>query len=1180
MKKKFFTLFSATLATLALALLSSCSGITSPSEPEAATAHQAEGLSLRGTFSMAEATAEPSLKTITPSSSQRNAIPTIGSLTYSVKAFRQSDGATKWADVDQGTKSYEFRNTLSSGTWQITAYAKQDDITILQSETTTITLSKDRPDASANLALAPSTEGSGTIALTVSWASGTGISWVTYNCPAFSPGENQGSGYENSYTLSDSNVAAGIYPITISFYKSMESTIPLYSCTEYIAVYPELTTNQWTKSTAPHISSSGQFIVTADCVKTFVYRSVYLSSSGNNDTANGTSERPYKTAGAAMARLTELASTSIHSISETNPWELHVVGTIKASSIAPSSKAFIDVPSSIGFLKIVGEGSGATLDADQKGRVLYVQNGANVTIQNITLKKGSNQFGAGVYVLNGGTFTIQSGTITGNTASRNGGGVFVDSGATFNMNGGSITGNTASGTNANGGGLILTGTINITGGSITGNTVTGGGNGNNVYIGYGATGFPNGDNAFYDDTTTSNGKADAVCMPSSNQFARFNNPGSGTTDFQSFVTSSSPIFSTSAAATFYLGNSTDSTAKTWKSSTTIVPDGVLTIASSSTTKHTVTIDGNMTSLVETTKDFTLKKTILQGNSNTRCIWCKNGKVTMEGSTLKGGGATPGAGLYIAAPASGYTPEATIDENSTVEGCDNSSKSEAMGGGIFVDKGSGSSATLTLSGTVSGCTSKNGGGIYLKNGSVTLKENAVVGKYISGSTGYASESTDGRNMATENGGGVYVHGGTFTMEGSSKVSFNLADNNDGTNRKGGGIYTDGGTVNIGTSSYSSPSVCNNHGTSSGGGIYVASGGKVNLYGSIKYNLCNNSCGGAELIGGNLDTYSGSVISNNSTGIAASGHHGCGVVINDTSSTLYMYGGSITGNKTSSNNTTYDVSIETSGYLKMEGNANAGKVCTKIGTAWIYVKGLTASVPATITPVNGFGSSSTLNYDTSKQVIFMSGTNNADFVACCAKFAVEPDASGNLWKINSSGKLVPAQSHSHGSGDITITDDSKQHAVTGSGIGQLDIINSTSGSNYTVFLTDFTKEYKRDCSALRIINDQSSSMTVHMYLGGTNSVTGANHGGLKLCGTSGTTHSITLILDTTSAGSLTFDSPNTNQTDLQIENVSPTFIIADGCTFTGTVGSRTYTDPTAFFNAAKTNTSGSTITLTRP
>lgn len=1179
MKKSFFTLFSATLATLALALLSSCSGITSPSEPEAATVHQAEGLSLRGTFSMAEATAEPSLKTITPSSSQRNAIPTIGSLTYSVKAYRPSDGATKWADVNQDTKSYEFRNTLSSGTWQITAYAKQDDITILQSETTTITLSKDRPDASANLALAPSTEGSGNIALTIAWDSNTKIGWVQYNCPALSPNENSTTGSGNSFTLEANNVATGIYPLTISFYINNSSSIPLYSCTEYIAVYPELTTNQWTKSTAPHISSSGQFIVTADCVKTFVYRSVYLSSSGNNDTANGTSERPYKTAEAAMARLKELATTSIHSISEATPWELHVVGTITASSIATSSKAFIDVPSSIEFLKIVGEGSGATLDANEKGRVLYVDNGANVTIQNITLKKGSNQFGAGVYVLNGGTFTIQSGTITGNTASRNGGGVFVDGGATFNMKGGSITGNTASGTNANGGGLILTGTINITGGSITGNTVTGGGNGNNVYIGYGATGFPNGDNAFYDDTTTSNGKADAVCMPSSNQFARFNNPGSGTTDFQSFVTSSSPIFSTSAAATFYLGNSTDSTAKTWKSSTTIVPDGVLTIASSSTTKHTVTIDGNMTSLVETTKDFTLKKTILQGNSNTRCIWCKNGKVTMEGSTLKGGGATPGAGIYIAAPASGYAPAATIDENSTVEGCDNSSKSEAMGGGIFVDKGSGSSATLTLSGTVSGCTSKNGGGIYLKNGSVTLKENAVVGKYISGSTGYASESTDGRNMATENGGGVYVHGGTFTMEGSSKVSFNLADNNDGTNRKGGGIYTDGGTVNIGTSSYSSPSVCNNHGTSSGGGIYVASGGIVNLYGSIKYNLCNNSCGGAELIGGNLDTYSGSVISNNSTGIAASGHHGCGVVINNESSQLYMHGGSVSSNQN------YDVSLE-NGTFQMTGNAQAGKVCLGNGKKIKIASTLNSTQAATITPVTAFGSSGSLNYASTVQVLTSDNPSTAINASNFAKFAIADDAEGRKWTVDTNGYLSRVSNLLQSSSKMVITDPTEQYIITSSSSGQIDInqnVATTPSLPYEITLRNLTRNAGTWESALILYNDDvNTPLSVKINLEGTNSLIGYNHGGIKLWAENATsTKTINLEFTTESTATLTFDATYSSTPSLDIRDViNANLSISSGCSFTGTIGGTSYTNSTAFFNAAKTTTQSCTFTITRP
>lgn len=1159
MKKSFFTLFSSSLVILALVFLSSCSGIMSPSEPEAATARQTEGLSLRGTFSLANATAEPSLNSSSQGQSQRNAMPTIGTLTYSVKAYRPSDGATKWADVNPSQKSYVFNNTLSAGTWQITAYAKQEgnDTPIMQSQTVTATLSKSRPDTSANLALAPSTEGIGEIALTVSWANGTGIGWYKYSCPAFST-DNQGSGAANSFDLSADSVAAGIYPITISFYKSMESTIPLYSCTEYIAVYPELTTNQWTKSTAPHISSSGQFLVTADCVKTFVYRSVYLSSSGNDTTANGTSERPYKTVEAAMARLTELASTSIHSISEATPWELHVIGTIKPTNATFSNFSFINVTSSISYLKIVGEGNGAAIDADKKGRVLRIDRGATVTAKDITLKNGElSASGGGVCVLGNGVFKLESGTISGNkTTLGHGGGVYVEANGKFNLSGGTITGNTVSGS-GKGGGIYVAGSgeFNRTGGSNYGNTASGNSNSNNIHICAGATGtIPSGTDTFYDDSSTSNGKADAVCLISSNQFARFNNPGSGTTDFQSFVTSSSPIFSTSAAATFYLGNSTDSTAKTWKSSTTIVPDGVLTIASSSTTKHTVTIDGNMTSLVETTKDFTLKKTILQGNSNTRCIWCKNGKVTMEGSTLKGGGATPGAGLYIAAPASGYTPEATIDENSTVEGCDNSSKSGAMGGGVFVDKGTGTSATLTLSGKVSGCKSKNGGGIYLNNGTVTLSGNAVVGKYSSNSTGYASESTDGRNMATENGGGVYVQAGTFNMEGSSKVSFNIADNNEGTNSKGGGIYVAAGNVSIGTASASSPSVCNNHGTSRGGGIYIA-GGTVKLYGSIKYNYSNNSCGGAELeVGsGKLETYSGSLISNNSSGIG--GYHGNGVIVSSTSATLYMYGGTI------SSNGNYDVSIENSGYLKMEGGANAGRVCTKIGTAWIYAKdGLTATPAATITPVNG----NALNYDTSKVIVNPLGS--ATMAAACAKFAVANDASGNAWTIGDDGKLHTIIQQS--SGEITI---GSSPTYVG-GAYSTEIYITTSNNNIT--LKNLTKPSVANHSALTL-NAASGNINATIYLTGTNSLTASNHGGIKFTGPAG--RQINLTFNTTSSGTLSFDS--TSHKDIQIENVNYTISIASGLSFTGRVGTTTYTDATAFFNAAKNSTAGSTFTITK-
>ncbi len=904
MKKKFFTLFSATLATLALALLSSCSGITSPSEPEAATAHQAEGLSLRGTFSMAEATAEPSLNSSSQGQSQRNAIPDIGSLTYSVKAYRPSDGATKWADVNQSEKSYVFNNSLSAGTWQITAYANQEGnaTPIMQSQTVTATLSKSRPDTSANLALEPSTEGSGTIALTVSWASGTGIGWVKYSCPAFSTGENQGSGEANEYALNGS-ADAGIYPLTISFYKNNSSTIPLYSCTEYIAVYPELTTNKWTKSTAPHISSSGDFLVTADCVKTFVYRSVYLSSSGNDTTANGTSERPYKTVEAAMARLTELASTSIHSISETTPWELHVVGTIKASSIAANSKAFIDVPSSIGFLKIVGEGSGATLDANEKGRVLYVTNGANVTIQNITLQKGKvtgdGNYGGGVFVKSGGSFTIKSGSITGCSSYR-GGGIYTEN--IVKIEGGTISGNSA---DKNGGGLFVlsSGKVSITGGTITGNSASD--SANNIFIANcnSASSFPDGNDSFYDDTSTTNanGKADAISLFAGKRFARFNKPASSGESSNLAQILSSDYFGNNAG-TIYLGNTTDTAGKTWVIGGQINPTGALTIAcpsTASTVKATIKAGTSFSDQEivyhNTNQDISLNKIILDGNNSVRCINNLSGNLTMQSSTLtKGGGLATGAGLFISRGG------ATIDANSSITACDNSSISSSQGGGVYID---GASASLTLEGTISGCKSKNGAGIYMDGGTVTLKESAIIGQAVENEDDIPYPTTTNINRASENGGGVYINGGTFKMEGSSKVSYNYSENN------GGGIYIRDGTLDI---SSSSASVCNNASQIGGGGIY-ADGAAITLSGSVKNNKCNSSCGGIELNGGDLTTNSGSLISNN---IAR------GVHITASGSELKMNGGSISSNQT------YDVSM-TNGSFSVSGNAFAEK--TYIGTS---------------------------------------------------------------------------------------------------------------------------------------------------------------------------------------------------------------------------------------------------------
>ncbi|MBO4387151.1 MAG: hypothetical protein J5817_09095, partial [Treponema sp.] len=397
MRKRFISVLLSPAAVLIFLLaVSSCSGILSPSEAGSTASSQAsreQGLSLRGSFSFANATAAPSAYLTAAESTQqgsRNALPTLTGISYSVKA-RRSDGTEREATVDQAALTYEFSGTLTAGTWELTAYAKQGETTVMQSDPTPITLSKSVPEASASLALKPSTDGDGSINLTISCATDSGIGFIKTECENETKFRATGSDGSKTLTITNTGIPSGIYEVTLSFYTSYakynEGAAPLYKCKEYIAIYPGLQTNKWTPSTAPHIDASGNFKVTLDCVHTFIYRKIYVDSASSSTKQNGTSEQPYKAIESAMARLSEVAGANIvTSISETTPWELHVTGTFTASSI--DGNGFIDIPSSLTYLKIVGEGSGATIDANTKGRVLNIPSGANVTLESITLKNG------------------------------------------------------------------------------------------------------------------------------------------------------------------------------------------------------------------------------------------------------------------------------------------------------------------------------------------------------------------------------------------------------------------------------------------------------------------------------------------------------------------------------------------------------------------------------------------------------------------------------------------------------------------------------------------------------------------------------------------------------------------------------------------------------------------------
>ncbi|MBE9118155.1 DUF4347 domain-containing protein [Lusitaniella coriacea LEGE 07157] len=137
------------------------------------------------------------------------------------------------------------------------------------------------------------------------------------------------------------------------------------------------------------------------------------------------------------------------------------------------------------------EGFGATIERDGAApnfRIFHVSGGADLRLNNLTLRSGSTQT-AGAFItrnggaiLNRGTLAVTGSTISGNTANLSGGGIYnrgdAASVATLTVTGSTISGNTV---NFAGGGIFNSGsaanaaTLTVTGSTISGNTANSGG---------------------------------------------------------------------------------------------------------------------------------------------------------------------------------------------------------------------------------------------------------------------------------------------------------------------------------------------------------------------------------------------------------------------------------------------------------------------------------------------------------------------------------------------------------------------------------------------------------------------------------------------------------------------------------------------------------------------------------
>ncbi len=147
-----------------------------------------------------------------------------------------------------------------------------------------------------------------------------------------------------------------------------------------------------------------------------------------------------------------------------------VSGTITLSSTLPA------IVSGQGALTIDGSGENITISGNNSVRVMYVNSGADLTLQNLTIANGVDVIGGGVY--NAGTLTVTGSTLSGNgTTDGAGGAIYNDSTAVLTVVNSTFSGNSASAVSAGnwGGGIYNQGTLTVTGSTFSGNRAVSGG---------------------------------------------------------------------------------------------------------------------------------------------------------------------------------------------------------------------------------------------------------------------------------------------------------------------------------------------------------------------------------------------------------------------------------------------------------------------------------------------------------------------------------------------------------------------------------------------------------------------------------------------------------------------------------------------------------------------------------
>ena len=221
-----------------------------------------------------------------------------------------------------------------------------------------------------------------------------------------------------------------------------------------------------------------------------------------------------------------------------------------------------------------------------------------------------------------------------------------------------------------------------------------------------------------------------------------------------------------------------------------------------------------------------------------------GKLTMTGCTVSDNETTgdSGGGMYVSGTAE-------IKGGSTIY----HNKADVSGGGIYMASSGSGSVTLinatiggdqyyddTDLGKTKGNKAKDGGGIYVASGTLSIKDSTLsFNKSTSGSTG--------------GGGGINANNGTFTIKGCT------LKNNDSGSGTGGGIKADNITLTM-----TGCTLTDNNAGGGGGGILTSGTSSLTMETcTLSNNVANLNGGGGVYASGNAFTMTDCTLTDNVT-----------------------------------------------------------------------------------------------------------------------------------------------------------------------------------------------------------------------------------------------------------------------------------------------------------------------------